>query len=43
MHASAAVALFKASIQLELTRRQNDEKVIALNITMCDMMAVLKL
>ncbi|KAI1783133.1 hypothetical protein LXA43DRAFT_1087143 [Ganoderma leucocontextum] len=37
----AAVSLFKAGLTLELTRRENDDKVIALNLTMCDMMQVL--
>ncbi|KAI0665852.1 hypothetical protein C8Q78DRAFT_1083428 [Trametes maxima] len=36
-----AVSLFKTALTLELTRRENDEKVIALNATMCDMMSVL--
>ena len=36
-----AVSLFKAGLTLELTRRENDDKVIALNLTMCDMMQVL--
>ncbi|RPD69596.1 hypothetical protein L226DRAFT_575426 [Lentinus tigrinus ALCF2SS1-7] len=38
-----AVSVFKAGLTLELTRRENDEKVIALNLTMCDMMETLKL
>ncbi|KAI0355808.1 hypothetical protein OH77DRAFT_1539828 [Trametes cingulata] len=38
-----AVSLFKAALTLELTRRQNDEKVLALNATMCDMMSILTL
>lgn len=38
---AAAVALFKAGIQLELTRRENDDRVLALNVTMCDMMSIL--
>ncbi|RPD68326.1 hypothetical protein L226DRAFT_527321 [Lentinus tigrinus ALCF2SS1-7] len=38
-----AVSIFKAGLTLELTRRENDEKVIALNLTMCDMMETLKL
>ncbi|KAJ7291238.1 hypothetical protein C8J57DRAFT_1704891, partial [Mycena rebaudengoi] len=38
-----AVSIFKAGIQLELTRRQNDARVVALNTTMCDMMEVLTL
>ncbi|RPD68335.1 hypothetical protein L226DRAFT_346944 [Lentinus tigrinus ALCF2SS1-7] len=38
-----AVSIFKAALTLELTRRENDEKVIALNLTMCDMMETLKL
>ncbi|KAI0630036.1 hypothetical protein C8Q77DRAFT_236077 [Trametes polyzona] len=36
-----AVSLFKAALTLELTRRENDEKVLALNSTMCDMMSIL--
>ncbi|KAI0369608.1 hypothetical protein BV20DRAFT_945606 [Pilatotrama ljubarskyi] len=38
-----AVSLFKAALTLELTRRQNDDKVLALNATMCDMMSILTL
>ena len=38
-----AVSLFKAGITLEWTRRENDDKVIALNIAMCDMMQTLAL
>ncbi|KAF9530406.1 hypothetical protein CPB83DRAFT_179823 [Crepidotus variabilis] len=38
-----AVAVFKAGIQLELTRRENDGRIITLYITMCDMMSTLKL
>ena len=38
-----AVSLFKAGITLELTRRENEDKVIALNIAMCDMMQTLAL
>ena len=37
----AAVVLFKVGLTLELTHRENDEKVLALNLTMCDMMEVL--
>ncbi|KAL0577140.1 hypothetical protein V5O48_004854 [Marasmius crinis-equi] len=39
----AAVVVFKAGIQLELTRRENDDRVLALNVTMCDMMSTLGL
>ena len=35
--------MFKAGIELELTRRENDDKVIALNVMMCEMMLKLKL
>ena len=35
------VSLFKAAVKLELTRRENEEKVLALNVRMCDMMEVL--
>ncbi|KAF8553591.1 hypothetical protein OG21DRAFT_1441706 [Imleria badia] len=38
-----AVSVFKVGIQLEITRRQNDEKVLALNSMMCDMMSALVL
>ena len=38
-----AVSVFKAAITLELTRRENDQKVITLNVTMCDMMQVMTL
>ncbi|KAJ7499168.1 hypothetical protein FB451DRAFT_28305 [Mycena latifolia] len=38
-----AVSIFKAGIQLELTRRQNDARVVTLNTTMCDMMQILAL
>ncbi|KAI0699900.1 hypothetical protein C8T65DRAFT_296564 [Cerioporus squamosus] len=38
-----AVSLFKAGLTLELTRRENDDKVVALNLTMCDMMQTLTL
>ena len=37
----AAVVLFKVGLTLELTHRENEEKVLALNLTMCDMMEVL--
>ena len=39
----AAVVIFKAAIQLEVTRRENDDRVVTLNITMCDMMSVLRM
>ncbi len=35
--------MFKAAITLELNRRDNDQKVITLNVTMCDMMQVMTL
>ena len=38
-----AVSAFKAAITLELNRRENDQKVITLNVTMCDMMQVMTL
>jgi hypothetical protein len=38
-----AVSAFKAAITLELNRRDNDQKVITLNVTMCDMMQVMTL
>ncbi|KAI0699891.1 hypothetical protein C8T65DRAFT_296383 [Cerioporus squamosus] len=38
-----AASLFEAGLTLELTRRENDAKVIALNLTMCDMMETLTL
>ncbi|KAL0569703.1 hypothetical protein V5O48_012263 [Marasmius crinis-equi] len=37
----AAVAVFRAGVQLELTRRENDDRVLALYATMRDMMSVL--
>ncbi|KAF8549417.1 hypothetical protein OG21DRAFT_1488548 [Imleria badia] len=37
------IQVFKVGIQLEITRRQNDEKVLALNSMMCDMMSALVL
>ncbi len=40
---AVAVSLFKAGLTLELTRRENDDKVVALNLTMCDMMQTLTL
>ncbi|KAF5347531.1 hypothetical protein D9758_014525 [Tetrapyrgos nigripes] len=36
-----AVSVFKAGLNLELTRRENDDKVLTLNLTMCDMMETL--
>ncbi|KAI0779272.1 hypothetical protein C8Q74DRAFT_1367187 [Fomes fomentarius] len=36
-----AVKIFKAAVTLERIRRENDEKVITLNLAMCDMMDVL--
>jgi predicted Co/Zn/Cd cation transporter (cation efflux family) len=38
-----AVSVFNAALTLELTRRENDQKIIALNMKMCDMMSVLSL
>ncbi|KAJ6562519.1 hypothetical protein B0H19DRAFT_99038 [Mycena capillaripes] len=38
-----AVSIFKTGIQLELTRRQNDARIVALNTIMCDMMQILTL
>lgn len=38
-----AIVVFKAAIQLELARQENDERVVALNVEMCDMMSVLRL
>ncbi|KAJ7181386.1 hypothetical protein C8R43DRAFT_1170245 [Mycena crocata] len=38
-----AVSIFKAGIQLELTRRENDARVVFLYTTMCDTMEVLTL
>ena len=37
------MSVFKVGLTLELTRRENDEKIIALNLTMCDMVETLKL
>ncbi|KAL0568231.1 hypothetical protein V5O48_013758 [Marasmius crinis-equi] len=39
---AAAVIAFKTGVQLEITRRENDDRVLALNTTMCEMMSVLK-
>lgn len=41
LSAIAVYQVFKALIKLELQRRENNEKVIALHVTMCDMMGVL--
>ena len=38
-----AVSLFKGVLTMEIQRRENDDKVIALNLTMCNMMETLKL
>ncbi len=38
-----AVSLFKAAVMLEIRRRENDEKVLALNVAMYDMMSVMGL
>ena len=37
------MGVFKAAITLELNRRENDQKLITLNVTMCDMMQVMTL
>ncbi|KAF9259884.1 hypothetical protein L218DRAFT_1003250 [Marasmius fiardii PR-910] len=39
----AAVLAFKKGNELELTRREHDDRVLALNVMMCDMMSVLNL
>lgn len=39
----AGVAIFKIGINLELARRENNDRVVALNVAMCDMMSTLKL
>lgn len=38
---SVAVSLFSTAVKMELTRRENNDKVLALNATMADMMDVL--
>ncbi|KAL0578964.1 hypothetical protein V5O48_003056 [Marasmius crinis-equi] len=38
----AAVVAFKTGIQLEIARRENDDRVVALNMTMYEMMSVLR-
>ncbi|KAF9041886.1 hypothetical protein BDZ89DRAFT_1059909 [Hymenopellis radicata] len=38
-----AVSLFKAAVMLEIRRRENDDKVLALNLAMYDMMSVMRL
>ena len=43
VYCAVAVGVFKAAITLELNRRDNDQKVITLNVTMCDMMQVMTL
>jgi hypothetical protein len=40
-HWTFVVIVFKAVITLELQRRENDRKVLALKSTMCDMMNML--
>ena len=40
---SVAVSVFKVAITLELNRRDNDQKVVTLNVAMCDMMQVMTL
>ena len=37
------MSVFKGAITLELNRRENDQKLITLNVTMCDMMWVMTL
>lgn len=39
----AGVTVFKIGISLELARRENDAKVVTLNVAMCEMMSILKL
>ena len=41
LHSAVAVSLFSTAIKMELTRRENDDKVLALNATMADMMDIL--
>lgn len=41
--ASVATIAFKAAVELEKTRRENNDKVTALNMTMFDMLSVLEL
>jgi hypothetical protein len=42
LHPNSVVVLaFQAAIQLELTRRENDKKVIALKMEMMSMMEIL--
>lgn len=36
-----AVAVFKTAITLEMTRRSNDKRILALHVEMKDMMSVL--
>ena len=43
VYSAVAVSAFKAAITLELNRRENDQKVITLNVAMCDMMQVMVL
>ena len=38
----AAVAIIKIGVKLELDRRENDDRVVALYSTMMDMMGILK-
>ena len=37
------MSAFKGAIILELNRQENDQKLITLNVTMCDMMQVMTL
>ena len=40
---AAGIAVFKIAIKLEMDRRENDARVVTLNLAMCDMMWTLKL
>jgi hypothetical protein len=40
---TAAVSIFAGALTLELNRRHNDQKVLALLTKMCDMMSVIGL
>lgn len=41
--AVVAVLAFQAAISFELTRRENDKKILALHVEMSDMMTVVSL
>ena len=43
LYSVVAVFAFNAAITLELNRRENDQKVVTLNVAMCDMMQVIVL